>query len=134
MAQSHPRYTPLTDDAYCNASNAPAILGVTGAFCGVAFIAVILRLYVRASILNFVGADDYAMIAAMVMAIGSFVCFVFETKYGIGRHTRCISLEEEEMVLKWQFYQSLWVMLGVILVKISIAFFLMRLAPKTSWK
>ena len=132
--QVQPRFMPTTDNGYCHASNIPEILGVTGAFCGAAFITVILRFYVRTSILGFFGADDYAMLGAMTMAIGTFVCFVFETNYGIGRHTKCVSFEQEEMVLKWQFYQSLWVMLGVVLVKISIAFFLMRLAPKMSWK
>ncbi|KAK5122677.1 hypothetical protein LTR85_003940 [Meristemomyces frigidus] len=132
--QFQPRYTPTTDDTYCQASNVPEIVGVTGAFCGAALITVVLRLCVRTSMLGFIGADDWAMLAAMVMAIGTFVCFIFETNYGIGRHTSCASLKQEEVVLKWQFYQSLWVMLGVVLVKISIAFFLMRLAPKVSWK
>lgn len=134
MVKLEPRWKPETDNAYCYESNAPEILGVTGAFCGAALITVILRLYVRTSMLRFVGADDYAMIGATLMAIGTFICFVCETKYGIGRHTSCVTLKDEEVVLKWQFFHSLLVMFGVVLVKISIAFFLMRLAPKASWR
>jgi len=134
MPQIRPRYTPLHDTAYCDASNISEILGVTGAFTGAALIAVILRMYVRTRMLKFVGTDDYVILAAMTLALGTFVCFVAETYYGLGRHDICISPAEMETFLKWNFFNSICIMLGVISVKISIAFFLMRLAPRNAWK
>ncbi|KAK5130555.1 hypothetical protein LTR08_001935 [Meristemomyces frigidus] len=127
-------FTPTKDDAYCNESNSAAILGVVGSFLGAATIAVGLRVYVRSFMVKFFGADDYVMLAALLMAIGTFICFVGETNYGQGKHTGCVSLADMQHLLEWQFYHSLWNTFGLILVKISIAFFLIRLAPRPRWK
>ena len=127
-------YTPVEDSAYCHASNAPQILGITGGFMAVAIVAVILRMHVRIRMLQFVGPDDYVMIAAAVMSVATFACFVGETYWGMGRHNKCVSLPDVEMQIKWEFFHALWIVTGVVLVKISIAFFLMRLAPKPAWK
>ena len=134
MPQMQARFRPATDDGYCNANNIPEVLGVTGAFAGAALIAVILRMYVRTIMLKFIGPDDYFMIAAMLMAIGTFICFVGETKYGLGRHMTCILPSDLEMLSKWLYFHSLWVMFGVVFVKVSIAFFLLRLAPIALWR
>ncbi|TKA75538.1 hypothetical protein B0A55_03539 [Friedmanniomyces simplex] len=82
MAESlHSRFTPLVDDAYCNANNAPEILGVTGAFLGTALLSIALRFYVRIRMLKFVGAEDYIMLSAGLLGIGVYVCFIGETFY-----------------------------------------------------
>ncbi|EMC99556.1 hypothetical protein BAUCODRAFT_64029, partial [Baudoinia panamericana UAMH 10762] len=134
MAELSPRYSPVEDTLRCHESNLPAILGVTGAFAGAVFIAVTLRFYVRFRMLKFVGSDDFTMLAAMLMAIATFICFIGESNWGLGRHAECIAPSDLEMFFKWQFYHSLWVMFGVVLVKISVALFLMRLAPRDLWK
>ncbi|KAI7287582.1 hypothetical protein KC345_g406 [Hortaea werneckii] len=66
--------SPISDSC-CRANNHGEILGVTGAFLGVALIIVSLRLYVRSRILHYVGADDYLMLVAMFMATATFICF-----------------------------------------------------------
>lgn len=134
MATLRPRFTPSQDTPYCHASNIGQIMGITGTFTAAALITVLLRVYVRVSMLSIFGADDWVMLAACLMAIGTLVCFVGEINYGVGRHAECILLPELEMMMKWQFYHNLWVMFGVVFVKISVAFFLMRLASKKAWK
>jgi hypothetical protein len=47
-------------------SHAPSILATSGVFTGIALVVVALRVYVRTTILKFVGADDYVIVAAMV--------------------------------------------------------------------
>jgi len=128
------RSTSIEDDAYCHESNVPTILAVTGVFTGAAVITVFLRIWVRSAILKFIGPDDYMMVAAAVMAIATFICFVGESYHGIGQHMSCVSLASNEMVEQWTFFHAIWVMFGVVFVKISIAFFLMRLAPKEAWR
>ncbi|KAI7090094.1 hypothetical protein KC356_g1820 [Hortaea werneckii] len=125
---------PPISDSYCRANNHGEILGVTGSFFGAAFIIVSLRLYVRSRILQYVGADDYLMLVAMFMATATFVCFVGETRNGLGRHFPCLSDKDRSVLAHWQFFHNLSVMFGVVFVKLSIAFFLMRLAPKPEWK
>ncbi|KAI7157270.1 hypothetical protein KC349_g5757 [Hortaea werneckii] len=125
---------PPGPDGYCDANNHAEILGVTGSFFSAALIIVSLRFYVRSRILQYVGADDYLMLVAMFMATATFVCFVGETRNGLGRHFSCLSDKERSVLAHWQFFHNLSVMFGVVFVKISIAVFLMRLAPKPEWK
>lgn len=118
-------------EEYANESNLGAILGPSGAFGALALIAVVLRLYVRTFMTRYVGADDYVMVAAMVMGIEVFVAFCEQSKYGLGRH---FDPPFQKEFLQWQYFNSIFVMIGVFLVKISIALFLMRLATKKAWK
>ncbi|KAK5165791.1 uncharacterized protein LTR77_008714 [Saxophila tyrrhenica] len=129
-----PRFTPAKDTPHCQQSNVGEVLGVTGAFMAAATITMVLRSYVRIHMLKFFGPDDWMMLAAVLMAIATFICFVGETTHGVGRHADCIPLPEVEGIMKWQFYHNLWNMFGVVFVKISIALFLIRLAPKKAWK
>ncbi|GAB1736169.1 hypothetical protein NU219Hw_g6844t1 [Hortaea werneckii] len=125
---------PPVPDGYCHANNHAEILGVTGSFFGAALLIVNLRFYVRSRILHYVGADDYLMLVAMFMATATFACFVGETQNGLGRHFSCLSDQDRSRLAHWQFFHNLSVMFGVVFVKISIAVFLMRLAPKPEWK
>ncbi|KXT12387.1 hypothetical protein AC579_1709 [Pseudocercospora musae] len=126
---------PPPDPAYCAESNAHEILGVTGAMMTLAVIVMGMRLAVRAVMLKSVGPDDYVMLAATIMAVATFACFVGESHHGVGRHVQCISPSDYQEFAKWQWPHSLVVMWGVILVKISIALFLMRLVPPgKKWK
>ncbi|KAK4503764.1 hypothetical protein PRZ48_004679 [Zasmidium cellare] len=126
---------PPPDNAYCRENNKAEILGVTGALFTAGIIIVGLRMGVRGIMIKSIGADDYVMLSALVMAMATFIGFVYETKYAIGKHTQCIAMDDYTMYAKWQYYHSLWVMIGVVLVKISIALFLMRLVPPgKKWK
>ncbi|KAK3677340.1 hypothetical protein LTR78_002878 [Recurvomyces mirabilis] len=125
---------PDLNSPYCKANNVAEVLGVTGAFLGAALISVILRTYVRISMLKILGPDDYVMIMAALMAIGVFVCFVGETHWGIGRHNACLLPIDMLMQSEWEFAHGILVVTGVVLVKISIALFLLRLASRKSWK
>ncbi|KAF2768960.1 hypothetical protein EJ03DRAFT_111465 [Teratosphaeria nubilosa] len=128
------RWRVTENTPYCHASNSPEVLGVTGSFLALALITVILRLHVRAYMLHCTGADDYAMLGAALMAIATMICFVGETRYGIGRHIVCADPAVLTMKSHWSFFHNLWPMFGLVLVKISIALFLLRLAPRSIWR
>lgn len=126
--------TPGPNQAYLDESNVSSILGLTGAFCFAAFAVVSLRLYVRTHMLHFVGTDDWTMIAASFMALGTFICLCGESQYGMGRHREWQQPWMMRPYLQWLFAHNLLVMWGVLLVKISIAFFLMRIMLQKGWK
>ncbi len=44
----------------------PEILAICGSLVGLALLAVLMRIYVRATMVKHVGADDWTIIAAMV--------------------------------------------------------------------
>lgn len=98
-------------------------------------IVMLLRVLVRIFMTKSFGSDDYCMLVAWLMQLATFICFLGERPYAMGRHIECITPHGYRMHGKWQYYHSLWVMFGVVLVKVSIALFLMRLVPPGKrWK
>ena len=124
----------IPKDVDCSASNVPQILGIVGSLTVLALLAVCLRSYVRIFMLNFFGPDDWTMLAALLMCIATFICLVGETYHGVGSHTACLLPPDIMMIFKWTYFHAIWVTLGQTFVKISIAFFLLRLAPSKSWR
>ncbi|KAF2494293.1 hypothetical protein BU16DRAFT_512732 [Lophium mytilinum] len=121
---------------YIAFSEADQILAITGVFCGAAFMAVLLRIYVRAVMLKVFGSDDYLMVIAMVLGLATFGHFVAETHYGLGKHF-LVMLTTPGMYqtfAKLLFFHSIWIMIAVSCVKISIALFLLRLSTRTPYK
>ncbi|ETI19928.1 hypothetical protein G647_08943 [Cladophialophora carrionii CBS 160.54] len=121
------RQTTAAPVQYQNSNNSGALLAIHGAFCGAAVLTVLLRLYVRIFMLKSLGADDYIMLAAAICEIGVITCFVGESKAGaLGRHPALVSPDDFGLFLHWRFFHSIIIMIGISLVKISIAFFLRR--------
>jgi hypothetical protein len=128
---------PPLDPAYCAENNANEILGITGAMVAMAVVTCVARILARIFMIKSVGADDHIMVVATLLAIGTFVCFVGEINdaHSSGRHVACIATSNLEKFGRWQFVHSIIVMWGVVLVKISIALFLLRLVPPgKKWK
>lgn len=130
--QSEPPAQPT--QAYLDESNVASILGITGAFSCAALLVVALRVWVRSHMLHYVGPDDWAMFAASLMALGSFICLCGESQLGMGRHQEWQQQWMLRPYFQWLFAHGMIVMWGVVLVKISIAFFLMRIMLQKPWK
>ncbi|KAK0111525.1 hypothetical protein ONS95_001879 [Cadophora gregata] len=109
-------------------TNAPSILAVNGVFCGAAVVVMAARMYVRAVMLKTLGIDDWLILAATICGVGVFTCFVGETHNGKGMHTKSIRPDEYIRLMHWTYFHSLIVTVGISLVKLSVAFFLLRLA------
>ncbi|KAF1846117.1 uncharacterized protein K460DRAFT_239927, partial [Cucurbitaria berberidis CBS 394.84] len=117
-------------------NNAPQILSITGSFFALAAFVVILRCYVRISMLRVFGTDDYVMLFAMVLCTATFVCFKLRTDYGIGKHTTVLVLDPPKLMAltKVQYAEAIIIMVGISAVKISIAFCLSRLSTQRTYK
>ncbi|KAF2469141.1 uncharacterized protein BDR25DRAFT_229933 [Lindgomyces ingoldianus] len=116
-------------------TNAPEILSITGSFFAAAALVVLLRCYVRIVMLKVFGIDDYVMVFSMILASATFACFVIETHYGLGKHF-LVLLMDPIMYMNFArilYVHSIIVMVGVSSVKVSIAFFLMRLSTRTPY-
>lgn len=126
---------PQVDAAYCAETNLDEIIGTVSAMHTSSTIVMIMRVIVRIFMTKSFGSDDYCMLAAWFMDLAVFICWIGEKPYANGRHIACITPHGFRMHLKWQYYHSLFVMAGVVLVKISVALFLMRLVPPgKKWK
>ena len=115
-------------------TNAPSILAVNGVFCGAAVLVMAARFYVRAVMLKTLGTDDWLILAATVCGVGVFTCFVGETHNGKGMHMKSIRPDESIRLSHWTYFHSIIVTVGISLVKLSVAFFLLRLAPGKAHK
>ncbi|KAK7946262.1 uncharacterized protein PG986_010583 [Apiospora aurea] len=108
-------------------SNTDIILSVSGLMMGLSFGIVGLRIWVRQFMIKTLGVDDVVMMAALIAAIGSMVCFVGECETGAGRHFSDLDMTLFPAFLRWQYVHGILLVVGISLVKISIGFFLLRL-------
>ncbi|KAL5461630.1 hypothetical protein PMIN06_002126 [Paraphaeosphaeria minitans] len=115
---------------YIAFSNAQSILSITGTFFAAALLVVILRCYVRITMLRVFGEDDYVMVVSTMFAAATLMCFVIETHNGLGTHLMVLlkNTDMYESFAKTLYVHSLMVMVGISCVKISIAFSLLRLS------
>ncbi|KAF2748441.1 hypothetical protein M011DRAFT_400844 [Sporormia fimetaria CBS 119925] len=112
-------------------SNAPKILAITGSFFAAAASVFLLRCYVRLGMLKVFGIDDYIMALAMLLCAAVFACFKLLTDYGMGKHFLVLLIvmpETYAQMSKILYVYSVLIMVGISTVKISIAFFLLRLS------
>ncbi|OAG02010.1 uncharacterized protein CC84DRAFT_1046309, partial [Paraphaeosphaeria sporulosa] len=95
-----------------------------------ALLIVILRCYVRITMLRVFGKDDYVMVVSTMFAAATFVCFIIETHNGLGNHLMVLLMDANmyKSFAKTLYVHSLMVMVGISCVKISIAFSLLRLS------
>ncbi|KAF2644632.1 hypothetical protein P280DRAFT_487198 [Massarina eburnea CBS 473.64] len=126
---------PPLPPEYLSYTNAPEILAITGSFFTAAVVAVLLRCYVRLSMLRVFGIDDYVMTFATFCAAATFACFKIETDYGLGKHFMALLADplQYTQFSKIVYVHSILVMVGISSVKISIAFSLLRLSTRRSY-
>lgn len=140
-------------ESYLAQSNTANILVTIGVWCFIAVVVVALRLYVRARMLRYVGADDLTMTVAMVskacvhlgqkdcadtrlklLGVGLFTIFVGESKHGLGRHYETFIDTNMSSLLHWEFVHSLISLFGITAVKISVSLLLLRIATRRYYR
>ncbi|KAI0852385.1 hypothetical protein F5Y00DRAFT_194323 [Daldinia vernicosa] len=99
------------------------------AFFTVAGTSFALRVYVRAILINAFGKDDYWMTAAMAAYIANTTIAILSVKYGSGQHKWLIEPEDITMALKLTYASEITYGTTMILTKMSIAAFLLRVTP-----
>ncbi|KAK8032330.1 hypothetical protein PG990_002064 [Apiospora arundinis] len=123
------------DPTFVAESNAAMILAITGVFHFLALIVVALRLYTRSCMIRAIGKDNWVMLLAVLIAVGQYAIWIIEVDHGLGRHQIVIPKGELIAVKHAGFFQVLLNFCNLCLIKISIAFALMRLtrARWVSW-
>ncbi|KAF2806512.1 uncharacterized protein BDZ99DRAFT_394327 [Mytilinidion resinicola] len=119
---------------YPNDNQGPIILATTGTVTALALITLALRLFVRIRMIRNVGWDDYAMIMAAALCIAGFICIVPEVHNGAGQHINHVDRAHFGRGLKWNFVTQPIYLWSICLVKISIGFFLLRVAATTFFR
>ncbi|KAH6667783.1 hypothetical protein B0J14DRAFT_489146 [Halenospora varia] len=125
MASTGPAGSGLAD-----VNKGPDILGAIATTTVLAFTIVIMRLYVRIVMIRAMGVDDYIIIAALICSLVSFGVNIPDVALGAGRHAAYIIPSSNiPKGLKLNFVTQPFLLAGTTLVKVSIGFFLLRIAP-----
>ncbi|KAN0117815.1 hypothetical protein V8E51_003792 [Hyaloscypha variabilis] len=107
----------------------PKLVAATAVVTMMALISVILRMWVRAGIIKSMGWDDRFIVLAMTVSLICFGLVVPQAYYGAGRHAYYIPPAKESQGLYINFISQPFFLVGVMLVKVSIGLFLLRLTP-----
>ncbi|KAJ4326421.1 hypothetical protein N0V94_000096 [Neodidymelliopsis sp. IMI 364377] len=108
----------------------PELLGVNIAFVATAIIANALRCIVRVKMVKAFGVDDWLMVASTIFFIGYAVSSSIGARYGTGRHHHDLEEWQVEKARQCWFYCYLFYCCSMILSKISIGCFLLRISVK----
>ncbi|OOO11308.1 hypothetical protein OAory_01077780 [Aspergillus oryzae] len=109
-------------------SRAPHILAIIGSLTGLSGLLVALRCYVRLFLLRRFLPDDGVIVASLLCAFGVLACFIGESHHGVGLFSDDIKPEDFQILSEYMFYHAIVIVLGISLVKVSLALFLLRFA------
>ncbi|PYI12263.1 hypothetical protein BO78DRAFT_402210 [Aspergillus sclerotiicarbonarius CBS 121057] len=114
-------------------SQGPQILAATSITTIIALIVVLARMYVRIFVIRNAGLDDYIMVLTMALSLSGWAVVIPEVKYGAGRHTVYVE-NTASIAMHLNFVTQAIFMWAIGLVKVSIGLFLLRFAPRRSYK
>ncbi|KAI5921680.1 hypothetical protein F4810DRAFT_712297 [Camillea tinctor] len=77
---------PSVDPTLPHDNGANILIGVVCLVCSIATIAVALRFYTRSLIIGQIGADDYLVLVAWMLAIATGIAQCANTRDGLGKH------------------------------------------------
>ncbi|KAL6691185.1 hypothetical protein J3F84DRAFT_387059 [Trichoderma pleuroticola] len=105
----------------------PQLIAVIAVLLAFSVTALVLRCYVRISLVKAFGLDDYLMIFAMISFILFCAAAATGVHYGTGRHYWDLEPEDISEALKYWYFCYIWYCVTMILTKISIGYFLLRI-------
>ncbi|EFQ28128.1 integral membrane family protein [Colletotrichum graminicola M1.001] len=109
-------------------SNGGALVATAVSFLVLSWFSVLLRCYVRAFMTNGFQVDDWFMVVAQVIFTLSCSFILAGVDNGLGRHNRALSQRQEISALMYQALATATYVLGMLFIKLSIGFFLLRLS------
>ncbi|KAI5924832.1 hypothetical protein F4810DRAFT_709402 [Camillea tinctor] len=95
---------------------------------------VFLRSYTRAILTKCFQVDDWLMLAAQINFTVSCAFILAGVTYGVGRHNKSLSQYDEIQALMYQALATATYILNMLLIKLSIGVFLLRLAMERRYK
>ena len=113
---------------YLAQNNSIWILTVTGVFQFISLLIVLARLYVRGVMIRSLGYDDLCIGIAAVLGLGNWICFIGETKLGVGRHLAAIDPSDLHSMKYWGLPHNIIVLFAVMMVKVSVGLLLVRIS------
>ncbi|KAJ4990325.1 integral membrane family protein [Stagonosporopsis vannaccii] len=129
-----PPLMPLRSPEYLAEDLAPHLLAVTGSLFALAMITVFARFYVRIFQMKIFGWDDVMMTISAALSTSCLGLFVKLIALGLGRHAEAFPLKNVFPFFKFIYFYSILIIFAYSFIKLSIGFFLLRLADRTKWR
>ncbi|KAF2191951.1 hypothetical protein K469DRAFT_556288 [Zopfia rhizophila CBS 207.26] len=107
----------------------PELQAACATFVSMAFVATMMRIYVRLRLVRAFGWDDWFMVAAMLTHIMFATCSISGVHYGTGRHMWDLTSEGIFKALRYWWLCYVAYCSTMIFSKISIGLFLLRVTP-----
>ncbi|KAF2675728.1 hypothetical protein K458DRAFT_471108 [Lentithecium fluviatile CBS 122367] len=111
-----------------------ACTGVATAFTIVSILVVAARMFTRTYIVNNMGKDDWAMLAALVFTIAYLAAIYVLRDNGMGFSGKKLTLEQMEILIKTTLAIEIMYYVLVFCVKLSILFCYLRIAVVKSFE
>ncbi|KAI5814914.1 hypothetical protein BZA77DRAFT_388716 [Pyronema omphalodes] len=110
------------------------VISVTIAMVVPAIVIVAMRLWVRASIVGKLGADDWCIMAAAIFSVAMGSMVIMSAQHGAGKHMKDIEPLDISLALKYNFISQVFAVPCMMMVKVSIGMFLLRLASTKMYR
>ncbi|KAL7778662.1 hypothetical protein CFE70_008163 [Pyrenophora teres f. teres 0-1] len=117
-----PMPMPARSPEYLAENQAGRLLAVTCPLFALSALAVLLRFYVRIFMLKIFGWD------------GTLGLFVKVINLGLGRHAEAFPPENLYPFFEIMYFYSVMIITAYSFIKLSIGFFLLRIADRTKWR
>ncbi|KAH6709527.1 hypothetical protein BKA61DRAFT_614489 [Leptodontidium sp. MPI-SDFR-AT-0119] len=108
----------------------PELAAVLGLFLGLSLVFVLLRVYVKTFLSKSWGSDDTLLIVSLITFITYCACSATGVHYGTGRHVTDIPPKDVPKALYYWFLCEIFYAVTTLLIRLSIAVFLLRICIK----
>ncbi|PSN73976.1 hypothetical protein BS50DRAFT_670466 [Corynespora cassiicola Philippines] len=131
---------PPPSPEYLAENIAPKLLAIDCTLFGLAMITVLMRYYVRIFMLKMFGWDDVMMLISAILSITCLALFVKLIELGLGKHVEALTMGVADPtqliydIFAYMYFYSLFIIFAYSFIKLSIGFFLLRLADRTRWR
>ncbi|GME33329.1 Integral membrane protein [Neofusicoccum parvum] len=106
------------------------VLAINVAFFSLTWIIMMARVYTRAYLIKSFGADDWTMLAALLLLTGYLICQLGGVTYGTGRYDKDLAPEDRMRALRYWWFCELFYTSATCMLKCSVGLFLLRIAVK----
>ncbi|KAF2729870.1 hypothetical protein EJ04DRAFT_580293 [Polyplosphaeria fusca] len=115
-----PQIPPEQLAALRNENLGPTVVVVVSVFSAIAFIFVCLRFYARLKVIRNVGLEDYFIAISLAHSLAMAAVQIEGVKWGTGRHTMFLSLNDIQIGLKYFYWSVLAYCNTLTFTKLSI--------------
>ncbi|RAR09666.1 phosphatidylserine decarboxylase [Stemphylium lycopersici] len=129
-----PPTAPIRSPEYMAENQAARLMAVEGPLFALSSTAVLVRFYVRIFMLKTFGWDDAMMAIAMAISAATLGLFLKVIDLGLGKHAEAFPMENVFPFFKIMYFYSILIISAYSFIKLSIGFFLLRLADRTRWR